>query len=288
MRRIKNKLKRIKNKLKRFLQKQKPVYIPVIDGDYLKDRTALITGGTSGIGLAIAQAFLRCGANVVITGRNKKRIDEAVCMLNDMKHQGYAKGVQLDISKVEDIDTIFKELLESLNGDKIDILVNNAGVLKGNSMGKTTNEDFSLTIDTNLKGTYFLSQTVSNYMIENKIQGNILNVASSSSLRPALSPYVLSKWGIRGLTVGMAKKLIKYDIVVNGIAPGPTFTPMLVKENEKEYIDNPNVPAGRYCTSEEIANLAVVLTSGMGRMVVGDILYVTGGSGVLTYDDIKY
>lgn len=288
MRSVRNKLKQIQRQVVRRFQKQKPVYIPLIEGDYLKGRTALVTGGTSGIGLAIAQAFLRCGANVVITGRNKERINAAICALNDIERKGYVKGCQLDIGAVESIDASFQNLLQTLDVDKIDILVNNAGIMQGAPMGNTTIEDFSKTIDTNLRGTFFLSQSVSNYMIEKGIRGNILNIASSSSLRPAISPYILSKWGIRGLTAGMAKKLIQYGIVVNGIAPGPTLTPMLVNNKEKVYIDNMNVPAGRYCAPEEIANLAVVLTSDMGRMIVGDILYVTGGSGLLTYDDMKY
>lgn len=287
MGRIKNKMKKIINCVLRRFQKQIPVYIPLINGEYLCGRTALITGGTSGIGYAIAQAFLNCGANVVITGRNKAKIESTIQRLSDKPVKGFVKGFALDISKAEDIHSSFQKILLDESVEQIDILVNNAGTMDGGAMGNTSIEDFSKTIDTNLKGTYFLSQCVSNYMIDKSIKGNILNIASSSSLRPAISPYMLSKWGVRGLTEGMAKKLIQYGIVVNGIAPGPTATPML-KNDKDSYIDNTNVPAGRYCTAEEIANLAVMLTSDLGRMVVGDILYVTGGSGLLTYDDLRY
>lgn len=142
-------------------------------------------------------------------------------------------------------------------------------------------------LDTNLKGTAFLSRTVARYMIENKIQGNILNIASSSSLRPAISAYTLSKWGIRGLTLGLAKALIPYGIVVNGIAPGPTATPMLLPDGGED-IGNDTLPGGRYAMPEEIANMAVVLVSGMGRTVVGDIVYMTGGAGLITFEDMNY
>ena len=134
---------------------------------------------------------------------------------------------------------------------------------------------------------YFLSQCISNYMIENRIQGNILNLCSSSSYRPSIDPYMISKLGMSGLTLGMAKKLIPYGIVVNGIAPGPTFTPMLHKQ-EGDSIQHGGVPAGRYIMPQEIANLAVFLTSPMGRMIVGDVVKMTGGSAVTTYDDVRY
>lgn len=124
------------------------------------------------------------------------------------------------------------------------------------------------------------------YMRDNGIKGNILNIASSSSLRPAVSAYTLTKWGIRGLTLGLAKALASYGITVNGIAPGPTATPMLGKAEGAD-ISFPN-PLGRYALPEEIANMAVFLVSDMGRSVVGDIVYMTGGSGLVTFDDVEY
>lgn len=287
MGRIKNKIKKKVRKFVRYFQKQTPVFIPLIEGNYLNGRTALITGGTSGIGFAMAQAFLRNGANVIVTGRSKEKIEVAIKSLTKDVTKGFVKGFVFDISKTELIEDSFQKLLQDQDVEQIDILINNAGVMDGSPIGDTSIKDFSKTIDTNLKGTFFLSQCVSNYMIEKSIKGNILNIASSSSLRPAISPYMLSKWGIRGLTEGMAKKLIQYGIVVNGIAPGPTLTPMLVTDNEL-CINNEKVLAGRYCTAEEIANFAVILTSQLGRMIVGDILYVTGGSGLLTYDDMQY
>ena len=114
-----------------------------------------------------------------------------------------------------------------------------------------------------------------------------MNICSSSSVRPATTAYTLSKWGIRGYTVGLAKQLIKHGIVVNGLAPGPTATPMLIKDVSNNY-SLPNNPSQRYATPDEIANMAVILTSGMGRMIVGDIIYMTGGAGVITVDDINY
>ena len=120
------------------------------------------------------------------------------------------------------------------------------------------------------------------------IKGNILNVASASSLRPANSAYTLSKWGIRGLTLGLAKALAKDGITVNGIAPGPTATPMLMKDNQNDNMVLERLPLGRYIMPEEVANMAVILVSSMGRAIMGDIIYMTGGAGILTYDDVPY
>ena len=133
----------------------------------------------------------------------------------------------------------------------IDILVNNAGVISKTHFGKTDEKDYNLVMETNLKGTYFLSEIVSNYMIENGIKGNILNISSSSALRPAVSAYSMAKWAIHGLTLGMAKKLSPYGIVVNSIAPGPTATRMLQSDNIIN-INRMSSPSERYATASEI------------------------------------
>lgn len=143
-------------------------------------------------------------------------------------------------------------------------------------------------MDTNLRGTFFLSKIVAKNMILNNIKGNILNIASSSSLRPADSAYNISKWGIRGLTLGLAKSLVPHGIIVNGIAPDPTFTPMITDVSKSKDIYNANIPLGRFAMPEEIANMAVVIVSDKGRTIVGDIVYMTGGSGVITFDDVNY
>ena len=174
----------------------------------------------------------------------------------------------------------------NLWGGKIDILVNNAGVL-GGDISSATEAEYDTIFDTNMKGMFFLSQLVGRYMKDNSIKGNILNIASSSSLRPAASAYTLTKWGARGFTLGLAKSLAPYGITVNGIAPGPTATPMLGKGDALD-ITFPNNPLGRFALPEEIANMAVFLVSGMGRSIVGDIVYMTGGSGLITFDDINY
>ena len=127
-----------------------------------------------------------------------------------------------------------------------------------------------------------MCQAVGKYMIENKIRGHILNVSSSSALRPAWTPYQMSKWAIRGFTMGLADTLLPYGIIVNAIAPGQVATSMLGK-NETDSIDNRSTPIGRYAEPDEIANLATFMVSNMGEMIVGDTFYITGGSGTISY-----
>lgn len=252
----------------------------------LKGRCALITGGTSGIGYAIAEAFLKAGAIVVITGRNKERLD---CACNSLSKYGVILGCELDNTKILKLEDNFMAILNKVSSYSkyIDILVNNAGIGVGRSYPNTAEEDYDLVMSTNLKGSYFLSQLFGKYLVKNNIKGNILNIESSSSLRFGNSPYVISKWGMKSLTLGLAKTLAPYGITVNAIAPGPTATPML-KQESTDNITKINSLLGRWILPEEIANGAVFLVSDMGRSVIGDTIYMTGGAGLLTQDDVPY
>lgn len=193
--------------------------------------------------------------------------------------------VKMDMTDITSFDDCLKEVLDKAG--KIDILVNNAGVL-GGGISRCTEQEYDTILSTNLKGVFFLSQKVAHYMRDNHIEGNILNIASSSSLRPANSAYTLSKWGIRGLTMGLARTLAPYGIVVNGIAPGPTATPMIMSDSHADNYYLPRSLAGRYAMPCEIANMAVVLVSNMGRMIIGDIVYMTGGAGIINNEDVDY
>ena len=194
---------KVKNKFVRI--KKEKVLVPVYNGNLLYGRRAFITGGSSGIGYAIASAFLKNGARVVISGRNIAKLNHAKAKLikevkcNDEDIVCY----ELDITKIDQYYDQFNYFLDRT--DKIDIFVNNAGVNIGDIFPDTNLYDFEKVLETNLKGMYFFSQCIFKYMVNNQIQGNILNITSSSSLRPAISPYIISKWGERSLTLGIAK-----------------------------------------------------------------------------------
>lgn len=271
-----------KTAVSRYVPK-KAVLVPVLEGRLLTGRRALVTGGTSGIGLAIAEAYVRNGADVVVCGRLQQKVDEAVASLNGIGAPCHAWGIVMDVCNRSSIENGVRASA-SLLGSLPDILVNSAGINGGGRFGRIETDSYDRVMDTNLRGTLLVSQEVARLMVSKRVAGNILNLASSSSLRPANTPYIISKWGIRGLTLGMAKTLIHHGIVVNGLAPGPTATPMLLSDPEGD-INKPESPSGRYAVPEEIANMAVVLASSIGRMVVGDIVYMTGGSGLVTIDE---
>lgn len=272
-----------------FIRKPKivPLLVPVLESELLIGRCALVTGGTSGIGRAIAKAFVKSGAKVCITSRERKRAEiaaeEIVSEINGIGRDRLF-SMEMDNRKVDDFARNVNSVQEMLGG--LDLLVNNAGLVKGARFGTSKPDEFDEVLATNLKGAYFLSQCIAERWKSDGTRGNIINICSASSLRPGNSPYILSKWGLRSLTLGMARELIKYGIVVNGIAPGATATPHFVGDMSACGLEYPSNPSGRLASVEEIANLAVVLTSNMGRMVVGDILYATGGAGIITFDDV--
>jgi len=249
----------------------------------LAGRTALVTGGTGGIGKAIVEAYLKAGADVVFTSRNQQRGDKVAKELSAKYPERFVFAVELDNMKVSSFNDIFQRILSRLQGKKLSILVNNAGVTEG-WWCHTTEEEYDLVMNTNMKGVFFLTEIVARYMRDNGIHGNILNITSTASLRPANTAYRLSKWALKGFTLGLAKTLLPYDIIVNGIAPGPTATKMMGADGTNDF-SKPKNPNGRLALPEEIANMAVIYVSSMARTIVGDVAYMSGGAGVLTVDD---
>ncbi len=275
---VKTKLKNAVHTLIQMGKEEKiqPIIVPVEKEKLLDGKVALITGGTSGIGLAVAQAFQNAGAKVIITGTNQQKLEIVL-----KKMGGGGKGLLIDVRDTEHLPDKVKEAEALFEENRIDILVNSAGVVVKHDFWGIDEKEYDGIMDTNAKGTFFMSQAVGKAMIEKQIKGHILNVTSSSALRPAWTPYQMSKWAVRGLTLGLADTLLPYGIVVNAIAPGPTATPMLGK-TEGSSISEPNNPSKRYAMPEEIASMAVYMVSDAGRMIVGDTVYMTGGSGTIT------
>jgi NAD(P)-dependent dehydrogenase (short-subunit alcohol dehydrogenase family) len=253
--------------------KRYPVIVKDVQTTLLKDKNAIITGGNSGIGLAIAKKMIEAGANVTIIGRNK---DKTISVANDI-------NCNYLIEDISDTNKLIEDISEYIKDKRIDILVNSAGVLDKEPWLAKTPDGYDKVMNTNLKAIYFLCQTIANHMINKNIKGHILNISSSSSMRPSWGPYQLSKRALNGLTLGFAQRLAPNGIVVNGIAPGVTATPMMDGVLEEGNLSYPN-PLRRASSPEEIANLAVFLASDLGNSVVGDTVMMTGGSGNLSFD----
>lgn len=253
-------------------------YVPIqhtVNGDLLKDKVALITGGSGGIGFAIAKAFLESGCKVIIAGTNEKKLS------SKLEELGGGMSVILNLSSIKGIEESVCKAI-AIYGH-IDILVNSAGIHSTKvfeNFMEVEEKDYDSIMDINLKGTYFVTQKVAKHMVANKIHGHILNISSSTALEPAWSPYRLSKWGIKGMTLGFAQQLQPYGIIVNAIAPGSTATKLLgFKEGDSIYsADNGNY---RLTLPSEIAEYAKLMVSGLGDMIVGDTLYISGGRGTI-------
>lgn len=242
----------------------------------LEGKVALITGGSGGIGSAIAKSYIESGCKVVITGTKEEKLKKYCEELGEN-----ARYVQLNLNEVDKMQQKVEEAVKCFG--RIDILVNSAGIHSTEMISDfltVSEKEYDDILSTNLKGTFFISQAICNYMIENKIKGHILNISSSTALEPAWSPYRLSKWGVKGFTLGLAQKMLEHGIIVNAIAPGSTAT-SLVGFREGDSIQTSENKPGRYIMPEEVAYYAKLLVSDLGDMIVGDTLYISGGRGTV-------
>lgn len=253
-----------------------PIYKYIRQQDELDGRITMITGGDGGIGFEIAKSFIEAGAKVIITGRNETKLNECCKKLGEN-----SKYIVFDLNNLTEIREKLNTAINLFG--KIDILVNSAGIhIARNDLGflNITREEFENILNINLESTYFISQIFAKYLIKNKLSGNILFISSSRGNEPVWSPYQVSKNCIISLTEGLGKQLIKYNIVVNGIAPGPTATRLIdYKEGDSIYSDETDNL--RLTMPAEIANLAVNLVSGIGKTIIGQTIYMSGGRGVI-------
>lgn len=264
------------NRIKNRIMKKKivPIKCSVENGNILSGKTALICGGCGDIGKAIAKEFLKQGCCVIISGTNAERLKKVCAEINNNNY------IVMDLNNISSLDSSIVEASHTV-GRKIDILVNASGIGGSFKFGQVSEYEWDNVMNINIKGAYFLCQSVGNYMIKNNIKGHILNISSASSLRPAWTPYQISKWALKGFTIGLADKLLPHGIIVNSIAPGPVATKMLGKDSSNS-IEMPNQPSGRYALPEEIASLAAYMVSDLGDLIVGDTFYISGGSGILS------
>ena len=279
---IKKMLKSLINVVKE--EKKIPIPSQINTTELLVGRVALITGGSGGIGYAVAKSFLQNGAKVVLAGTSELKLQKCLEQLQEEMPDADSAKMRTIVINVLDTSSLKDKVNQAASlfeENRIDILVNSAGVINHSDFWNMTEKEYDKIMDINVKGTFFMCQTVGTLMVEKKIKGHILNISSSSALRPAWTPYQMSKWSIRGFTIGLADTLLPYGITVNAIAPGPVATEMLGRAN-CDSIDNKNAVYGRYAEPEEIANLAAFMVSKMGDMIVGDTVYISGGSGIIS------
>jgi len=242
----------------------------------LEGKSAIVTGGSVGIGAAIAVKLAECGANVAINYRNHK--EEAESVIRKIESLGRKDIlVQADISNFTDAGKMVEAVKRYFGG--IDILVNNAGINKDGVIWKMTEEQWDSVININLKGYFNYIRAVAPIMREQK-SGKIINVTSINGLRGKFGQanYASSKAGIIGLTKTIAKELGKYSVNVNAIAPGLIETDMMKNADETVRTQAmADIIIGRIGQPEEVANVVAFLSSELARHITGEVIKVDGG-----------
>tara|TARA_Y100000385_G_scaffold120978_1_gene125776 strand:+ start:958 stop:1704 length:747 start_codon:yes stop_codon:yes gene_type:complete len=242
----------------------------------LEGKTAIITGGSRGIGKAIVEIFVKQGANVAFTYSSSS--DAAKAIENKLSTKNVkVKSYKSDASNFEEAQLLAASVLEEFGS--IDILVNNAGITKDNLLMRMSEEDFDRVIQVNLKSVFNMTKAVQRTMLKQR-KGSIINMSSVIGVKgnAGQSNYAASKAGIIGFTKSMAIELGSRNIRSNAIAPGFIVTEMteeLGEETIKQYFEA--IPLKRGGTPEEIANTCVFLGSDMSSYLTGQVLNVDGG-----------
>ena len=240
----------------------------------LENRKALVTGASRGIGKAIAIAFAEEGADVAITGRRMDALEDTRAAIEDLGRVCHA--MEWNVSDVSNTRERLNEARDALGG--LDIVVNNAGVhhLPEEMEGRPGSEaDWDYVMDTNLKAVWFLTEEAARLMVRGG--GAVINIASDYAFRGGNSIYGVSKWGVRGLTRGLAQKWAGKAVRINGIGPGPVATSMS-NWHEGDPLEREGLPLGRLTTPEEVARVAVFLASDDASAVIGETIVLNSGN----------
>ena len=242
----------------------------------LKDKIAIVTGGTRGIGYAIVKAYLENGATVVLCGSKPETAQKAVDQLKAENSAWKVEGIAPNLSDYDSVKEAF-DAVEKKYG-RIDILVNNAGVSDSAKIGSYTPEMFRKTMDLNVNAMFYCIKAVVDGMKE-RHSGVILNTSSMVSKygQPGGVAYPTSKFAVNGMTLSLARELAGDGIRVNAVAPGITKTDMVAKLPEQMIAPLiAQIPLGRIGEPEDIANAFVFLGSDMASYISGQVLGVDG------------
>jgi len=241
----------------------------------LKDRVAVVTGASQGIGCTTAQMLAEHGARVALAARNAGKLAE---LENEIKaNGGDALAVTLDVASEEQIKAGFARILEHFG--RVDILVNNAGIARDQLSMRMKRADWDAVLDTNLTGAFLCAQQVLPGMLRQR-SGRIINVASvvAQTGNPGQANYIASKAGLIGLTKALAVEVASRGITVNAVAPGFIVTPMtdpLPEKHRQALVDR--IPLGRMGAGHEVAAGICFLASDEAAYITGHVLDVNGG-----------
>ncbi|MGW2960786.1 SDR family NAD(P)-dependent oxidoreductase [Streptomyces sp. NPDC001220] len=242
----------------------------------LDGKVCLVTGGSTGIGLAIARRFVAEGATVYVTGRREAELDSAAEALGDR-----AIGIRSDVSRLDDLDRLFASI--QAGSGRLDVVVANAGGAELARLGEITEEQYRSTFDINVKGTIFTVQKALP-LLPDGASVIVLSSTNASMGLPAMTVYSATKAAIRNLARTWAAELSERGIRVNAISPGPIETPGIrgldsPSDGEKQLADSisEEIPLGRIGRPSEVAAAAVFLASEQSSFTTGAELFVDGG-----------
>lgn len=242
----------------------------------LQGKTAVVTGGTRGIGFAIVKRYLENGANVAVAGSRQESVEKALAKLPEYRDR--VMGIWPDLCDPEDVGRVFGQVKERFGS--LDILANNAGLSSRTSLYDYTLEEFSKIVDINLKAVFVCSQAAARIMKE---QGGGVIINTSSMVgeygQPSGCGYPATKFAVNGLTKSLARELARDQIRVNAVAPGVTNTDM-VAALPKEMVEriSAGIPLGRMGEPLDIANAYLYLASDLASYVTGIVLRVDGAA----------
>ena len=238
----------------------------------LGGKVAVVTGGSRGIGLAIAQALAGAGAKVAVLARDGARAQEAAQGLG-----GGAQGFACDVSDAAQAETTIGAVDKALG--PVDILVNNAGITRDNLLFRIAEDDWEQVLDTNLKGAFLMTKLAARGMIKRR-WGRVVNITSVVGLtgNKGQSNYAASKAGLIGFTKAVAKELASRNVLVNAVAPGYIDTEMTrgIAEEAKQALQAA-IPLGRLGQGADVAAAVLFLASDLASYITGQVLVVDGG-----------
>ena len=245
----------------------------------LEGKSAIVTGGSKGIGFGIATAFAEAGAGIALVARNQGDLERAQSTLRDLSSET-VEIYPFDMSIVEDIPALFTQISTEMNG--IDILVNNAGGTRRGPAELVAIEDWQFVITLNVTSVFVMSQAFARERIQRQEDGKIINIASimSEVVREDNAPYAASKGAIRQLTKSLAIDWAKHKINVNGIGPGYIKTELTQPLWEDEEFSNrilEKTPLARWGDPDDIGSVAVFLASAASDFMTGQTVYPEGG-----------